>query len=96
LQSDIDEFSKYELQLDNQLLNKDLSFFSLTYDRLVKRMEESTRIYNVLKPFDYAVDESFNIDYEKRLILKNAAELNDKWRKQIKLSTLSSLVDKAA
>jgi carboxyl-terminal processing protease len=57
-------------------------------------MEESTRIYNSVlsKPFDYAVDESFNIDYEKRLI-QNAAEL-DKWRKQIKLSTLSSLVDK--
>jgi carboxyl-terminal processing protease len=69
LQSDIDEFSKYELQLDNQLLNKDLSFFNLTYDRLVKRMEESTRIYNSIKQaFDYAVDESFNIDYEKRPI----------------------------
>jgi hypothetical protein len=33
-------------------------------------MEESTRIYNSIKQaFDY-VDESFNIDYEKRLILK--------------------------
>jgi len=30
LQSDIDEFSKYELLLDDQLLNKDLSFFNLT------------------------------------------------------------------
>ncbi len=96
LQSDIDEFSKYEMQLDNQLLNKDLSFFNLTYDRLVKRMEESTRIYNSVlsRPFDYAVDESFNIDYEKAPYSKNAAELNNKWRKQIKLSTLSSLVDK--
>ena len=96
LQSDIDEFAKYEMQLDNQLLNKDLSFFNLTFERLVKRMDESTKIYNLvlMKPFDYSIDESFNIDYEKAPYSRNAAELTDKWRKQIKLSTLSSLVDK--
>ena len=96
LQSDIDEFSKYELELDDQLLNKDLTFFNLTYDRLVQRMNESTKIYKgvLSKPFDYTVDESFNIDYEKAPYPKNTAELNDRWRKQIKLSTLSSLIDK--
>ena len=96
LQSDINEFAKYELQLDDQLLNKDLSFFNLTYNRLVKRMEASTSIYkNILaKPFNYKIDEDFNIDYEKAPYSKNLAELNDKWRKQIKLSTLSSLTDK--
>ena len=30
LQTDIDEFSKFETQLDDQLLNKDLSFFNLS------------------------------------------------------------------
>lgn len=96
LQSDIDEFSKFETQLDDQLLNKDLSFFNLTYDRLTLRMEKSKKIYKDIlsKSFDYSVDESFNIDYEKAPYTKNVAELSDKWRKQIKLSTLSSLVDK--
>ncbi|RKS13076.1 carboxyl-terminal processing protease [Flavobacterium sp. 120] len=96
LQSDIDEFSKFETQLDDQLLNKDLTFFNLTYERLIKRMEESKKIYKdvLSKPFDYSVEESFNIDYEKAPYSKNVAELSDKWRKQIKLSTLSSLVDK--
>ncbi|RYJ53604.1 tail-specific protease [Flavobacterium petrolei] len=96
LQSDIDEFSKFELQLDDQLLNKDLSFFNLTYERLMKRMDESTKIYKdvLSKPFDFNTDESFNIDYEKSPYPKNVTELNDKWRKQIKLSALSSLIDK--
>jgi len=96
LQSDIDEFSKFELQLDDQLLNKDLSFFNLTYERLMKRMDESTKIYKdvLSKPFDFTTDESFNIDYEKAPYPKNVTELNDKWRKQIKLSALSSLIDK--
>jgi carboxyl-terminal processing protease len=96
LQSDIDEFSKYETQLDDQLLNKDLTFFNLTYDRLMKRMEESKKIYKdvLSQPFDYNVDESFNTDYDKAPYAKDSKELADKWRKQIKLSTLSSLTDR--
>jgi carboxyl-terminal processing protease len=96
LQSDIDEFSKYELQLDDELQNKDLTFFDLTYTRLMQRMEESKAIYKSVlsKTFDYKVDESFNTNYEKMPYAKNAAELNERWRKQIKLSTLSSLVDR--
>lgn len=96
LQSDIDEFAKYELQLDDQIMNKDLTFFDLTYNRLMKRMEESTKIYKEVlkKPFDFSIDETFNIDYEKAPYCASVKELNEKWRKQIKLSTLSSLVDK--
>ncbi|SEF44154.1 carboxy terminal-processing peptidase [Flavobacterium urumqiense] len=96
LQSDIDEFSKYETQLDDQLLNKDLTFFNLTYDRLMQRMEESKKIYkNILsQPFDYNVDERFNTDYEKAPYAKDSKELTVRWRKQIKLSTLSSITDR--
>lgn len=96
LQSDIAEFAKYETKLDDQILNKDLTFFNLTYNRLIKRMEESTKIYKEVlkKPFDYTIDESFNVDYEKAPYAANFSELTEKWRKQIKLSTLSSLVDK--
>ncbi|MEO8252738.1 MAG: carboxy terminal-processing peptidase [Flavobacterium sp.] len=96
LQSDMDEFSKYELQLDDELLNKDLTFFTLTYDRLMLRMKESEGIYKeILKtPFNYTVDESFNTDYEKVPYAKTDAELKERWRKQLKLTTLSSLTDR--
>ena len=96
LQSDIDEFSKYETQLDDELINKDLTFFNLSYDRLMQRMKESQNIYEgiMLVPFDYSIDESFNTDYEKAPYAKNKAELTERWRKQIKLSTLSSLTER--
>jgi carboxyl-terminal processing protease len=96
LQSDITEFSKFETELDDQLINKDLSFFELTYTRLMKRVEESKKIYKevLAVPFDYSTDESFNVDYEKAPYSNNANELSEKWRKQMKLSTLSSIVDK--
>lgn len=96
LQSDIDEFSKFETELDDELINKDLTFFNLTYERLLKRMEESKKFYKEIlsKPFDYKTEESFNTNYEKAPYAKDTTELIDKWRKQIKLSTLSSLIDK--
>ena len=96
LQSDIDDFSKYETQLDDQIRNKDLAFFSLTYNRLLQRIKESKSYYKDIldKPFDYTVDETFNTDNEKLPYAKNTNELKEKWRKQVKLSTLSSLADK--
>lgn len=96
LQSDVDEFAVFETQLDDQIKNKDLAFFNLTYDRLVKRIAESKGFYKEIlaKPFDYTIQEDFNTDYEKLPFAKTTAELKEKWRKQIKLSTLSSLTDK--
>ena len=96
LQSDINEFSKFELALDDQLINKDLVFFNLTYDRLMLRMELSRKIFKEILnvPFDYKKEESFNVDYDKTPYAKNTKELKEKWRKQIKLSTLSSFTDK--
>ncbi|MBC5840936.1 carboxy terminal-processing peptidase [Flavobacterium sp. F-380] len=96
LQADIDDFVKYETELDDQIINKDLTFFNLTYDRLMKRMEESKGIYgDILKtPFDYKINETFNTDYDKAPYAKSTSELKDRWRKQLKLSTLSSLTDR--
>lgn len=96
LQSDIDEFSKYETSIDDMIKNKDLTFFNLTNDRLLKRMKEARAIYkNVLdEPFDFTTKESINVDYEKLPYSKNKSELENRWRKQLKLQALSSITDK--
>lgn len=96
LQSDIAEFAKYENQIDDEILNKDLTFFDLTYTRLMKRMEESKEYYRLAlaKPFDYNKMESINTDYEKIAFAKNTQELKERWRLQVKLSALASLVEK--
>ncbi len=96
LQSDVDEFAAYETRIDDQINNKDLSFFELTYSRLMQRIKESKSYYkDVLdKPFNYEVAENTNTDYDKLPYSKNTKELQERWRKQIKLSTLSSLADK--
>ncbi|WP_445719736.1 carboxy terminal-processing peptidase [Flavobacterium sp.] len=96
IQSDMDEFSKYETSIDDMIKSKDITFFNLTNSRLLQRMKESRDIYeNVLsKSFDFNSKETINVDYDKLPISKNKSELVERWRKQLKLSALSSITDK--
>ena len=96
LQSDIQEFEKYKYQIDDQIKNTDITFFSMIYDRLMKRMEEAKGIYkDVLdKPFDFNTEETITIDYKDQPFAKNKKELKERWRKQLKYNTLGAYIDK--
>src|SRR5690606_17934000 len=76
VQSDIDEFSKYETLLDDQILSRDITFFELTYNRLMQRMEESQEYYKEIldKPFDFNEQEDFNLDFENQPYAKNVKD----------------------
>ena len=95
LQSDLDEFNKYELLIDDMIQLKELSFFDLTYERITQRMNEAKAIYSEVldTPFDYTQDEAFDADYDNIGFAKDQAELKDRWRKQLKLNALSTLTD---
>lgn len=95
-QQDINEFSKYELRIDDIVKDKDLTFFDLTYNRLMKRMAESKTIYTNLlaKPMDFNADETLNVDYEKLPYAANEVELQNRWKKILKLTLLSTITDK--
>ena len=96
IQSDVDEFLKYEDKIDDLIRNKDLTFFELTNSRLLKRINESRAIYGDIldKPFDFSIEESINVDYEKLPYAKNKSDLKERWRKQLKLSILTTVTDK--
>jgi carboxyl-terminal processing protease len=96
LQSDIDDFSKYKFKLDDQIKSKELTFFDLTYSRLIKRMEESKSYYQdiLAKPFDFTLNETIDTDYETMVYNTSKSGLKKLWEKQLKLSTVSSLSTK--
>lgn len=96
LQSDYRDFAKYMYQIDDQLRELDLTFFDLTYQRLMLRMNEVENLYASLlsRPFDFEKKESFDMDYEEQLFPLSQTSRAEKWRKQLKLSTLSVLYDK--
>ena len=96
LQSDYREFTKYMYRIDDQLRELDLTFFDLTYKRLILRMNEVESLYASLlsRPFDFEKKESYDMDYEEQLFPLSQTSRAEKWRKQLKLSTLSVLYDK--
>lgn len=95
IESDIKEFEAYKDQIDDQLKGYELTFFNLTHERLLKRMEESKAIYKeVLEtPFDYTLDETFDANYEELTYAKNKKTLKERWRRQLKFSSIANYHD---
>ncbi|MEK6494738.1 carboxy terminal-processing peptidase [Myroides odoratimimus] len=95
LQSDIDEFSKYEYLIDDMIQLKELSFFDLTYERITQRMNEAKGIYTEVleQPFEFESDDVLNADYDSIGYAKDAEELKERWKQQLKLNVLSTITD---
>lgn len=95
LASDIEEFSKYKLEIDDQIRDKDLTFFNLVYDRYMQRLAEARKMYTAVldTPFDYNIDETINVDYDNLEYATSDKELKKRWRSQLKFSTISSYYD---
>ena len=90
LDSDFKEFKKYEKLIDDQWLSYDLTFFNLTNDRLVQRINEVELFLPSLfkKTFEFDSDEKINVDFENLSFPKNDKERKERWRKQLKFSML--------
>jgi carboxyl-terminal processing protease len=93
--SDIEEFEVYKDQLDDQIKAYDLTFFNITHQRLLERIEESKKTYTEIleKPFDFSKTEVYSSDYEKLTYVKNKREMKERWRQQLKFSTIANYDD---
>ncbi len=93
--SDIQEFEQYRLLIDDQIKNKDISFFDLTHSRLVERMAETEKMYKDIlgTPFDFNEDEVLDTDYDNRGYVSSKQEMKERWRKQLKFSTIANFYD---
>ena len=95
LMSDIEEFKRYETSIDDQIKIKDVTFFNLVYSRLSQRIAEIEKMYPTIleQSFDYKMDEELNVDYDKIAYAKDKKALRNRWRKQLKFSTISNYYD---
>lgn len=93
--SDIEVFKQYEQQLDDQIQNYEIEFFNIVYEKLTQRINESVDVYNDIlsKPFDYEINENFNSESEELDYVSSRKEMYERWRKQLKFTTLSSYHD---
>ena len=94
-ESDYRDFEKYKLTIDDQLKISDITFFNVVHERFIKRIEESKSIYKDIlsTPFDYSIDESFDTNYENSDFAKSKRDMKERWRVQLKFSTLSNYDD---
>lgn len=89
--ADIDYFSKYRTQLDDDLVqnNVDVGFqiFRIFRDRTNERLEF---VYDILnKGFDFEKDETINLETDNETWVETKSELNERWRKIIKSQALN-------
>ena len=97
-QKDIKEFSQYKYQIDNQLLQDNLTFYNLVYGRFLEKIKNAKSYYGELlaQPFNFKKKETIDLDYKNVPFAKNNNELIDYWRKQLKLQTLSRIQEQTA
>ncbi|RRB02125.1 carboxy terminal-processing peptidase [Larkinella rosea] len=90
LASDVNTFEKYRNNIDDQLINGELTAAYDIYNVFRKRYQERNKFVqeNMVKPFDFTVDETFNTDREKANWPKSIDEQNDLWRKLLKNQSL--------
>jgi carboxyl-terminal processing protease len=95
LQSDINNFERYKDKIDDQIRVADVSFFNLTYDRLIARMGQVKEFYGELlvDPFDFSVKDSIDLNFEEIPYARTLNGLKELWRKRFKLSTLEYYSD---
>ena len=96
LKKDIAQFERYKYALDDEFRNLNTSFFDLVYERYVQRRDEAKQLYNSMlaEPFDFNKNEEINVDYEHQTYPNSLRQRAEKWRKQLKFSTLNIVASK--
>jgi len=96
LKSDIQELSKYEYQLDDEIQgNVPVRFVPAVLVIYQKRLQETQNISHEIlaQPFDFNKQESVVLDYDKLDFPLNAAAQREEIRKKLKYLTLEKYAD---
>ena len=96
IKSDIQELSKYQNQLDDEILGKTtVQFVPAVVAIYKKRLQETQNVTREIltQPFDFNKQETVNLDYEKLDFPVNAAAQREEIRKKLKYMTLEKYSD---
>jgi carboxyl-terminal processing protease len=91
---DLEDFEQYRSVMDDQLregkLDAGFTIFNRYHQRVQDRLKQvSSTLPETVAAMDFTTDESFPLDMEERKWAKGQAELDDRWRKQLKNQVLS-------
>ena len=91
---DLADFEQYRSVMDDQLqegkLDAGFTIFNRYHQRVQDRLNNvSDTLPETVAAMDFTIDESYPLDMEERQWAKDQAELDDRWRKQLKNQVLS-------
>ena len=91
---DLADFEQYRSVMDDQLqegkLDAGFTIFNRYHQRVQDRLNNvSDTLPETVAAMDFTIDESYALDMEDRQWAKDQAELDDRWRKQLKNQVLS-------
>jgi carboxyl-terminal processing protease len=86
VQSDIDQLSAYRTRLDNAILEQNLAIPFTIFNLYSRRMNERYAYARSLlkQPFNFQVNETYQVSREKESWAKSEAEIADIWRRRVK------------
>lgn len=95
LEEDLKRFEAYRLAIDDQLKNKELEFFDLVHQTLVRRIEEAKATYKevLADPIKFKSKE-IEVDYDGLVYVSTKKELEERWLDQLSLNLLPAYESK--
>ncbi|GAB5539892.1 MAG: carboxy terminal-processing peptidase [Salibacteraceae bacterium] len=93
LKQDVEKLRAYEHLIDDQLNAQEFKLFDESWEILQIRLKEAQEYYREIlqEPYDFSIDESMELDEEKREFAQTREELKDHWRKILKYQVLTRL-----
>ena len=95
-QEEVDQLAVHKTAIDDQAKNRTLEFFDLSVSLIENADKRAKMIYESLidGEFDLSIDETIELDGDKKGFAKNETELKDLWRKYLKYEIVGKVNDK--
>ena len=98
IQSDIDQFEPYRIQLDEMFKGSDLTFFDAVTEIADEKIKACKPFYEEIlaEPFDFSDKQTIETDFDKIEYAKDDQELKERWYNRLKFYTLQELEGRIA
>jgi len=95
-QEEVDQLEVYRTSIDDQAKNRTLEFFDLSVGLIDNADKRAKMLYESLidGEFDLSLDETIELDGEKKGFAKNETELKNLWRKYLKYEIVGKVHSK--
>jgi carboxyl-terminal processing protease len=93
---DLETLETFKLHLDDEALNGNFDFFERSLELMQNGISKTEAWFQEIltQPFDFTLEEDYELDGSKRPFASDDAALREVWRKMLKYETLTRLDEK--